>query len=97
MLTMGLAPPYDSGDHPAREPEDEYPEALREAMAEARRRHRQLTLPQAVDVVATEFHKRGLRAPRHLFEQAAHGALDPLWPFKHPVRARRQGWHWTWR
>ena len=64
-------------------------------MAEVRRRRRSLTLPEAVNVVAAEFHKRGLRTPQRLVEEAAHGALDPLWTFKHPIKAHRQGWRWT--
>jgi hypothetical protein len=27
----------------------------------------------------------------------ARNLLHPFWPFLHPIRARREGWTWTWR
>lgn len=80
-----------------RQREDVYMEVLREAMTDIRRRRRSLTSEEATDVVIDRFLRRGLHVPRHLAEQAARGALDPFWDFKHPVRAYREGWRWTWR
>jgi len=66
-------------------------------MTEIRRRRRTLTPAEATDVVIAQFSRRGLHVPRHLAEQAARGALDPFWHLRHPVRAYREGWRWTWR
>ena len=94
---MGDVSAAGQGNGRPRQREDVYLETLREAMTEIRRRRRSLTSAEATDVVIAQFLRRGLHVPRHLAEQAARGALDPFWHVKHPVRAYREGWRWTWR
>jgi hypothetical protein len=92
---MGDVSAAGQGNGRRRQREDVYLDTLREAMSEIRRRRRSLTPAGATDIVIDRFLRRGLHVPRHLAEQAARGALDPFWHFKHPVRAYREGWRWT--
>jgi hypothetical protein len=72
-----------------------YHEAFHAAMALIEAQRRDLTLAEATDVVVAECHKRGLEPSAEAVRGVARGALDPYWPFKHPLQAHREGWRWS--
>jgi hypothetical protein len=72
-----------------------YHEAFQAALTLIKAQRRELTLPEATDIVVAECRKRGLEPRREAVRGLARGALDPYWPFKHPVQAHREGWRWT--
>ena len=79
------------------EPWGTYEEAFLSAMTQIRPQRKQLTLAEATDIVLAECQRRGLQPRRRAVQGVARGALDPYWPFKHPIQAHREGYRWTWR
>lgn len=89
-----IAPP-DTADSGPPERWGSHHEAFQEALRKIMARHRELTLAQATDLVVAECNKRGLSVRRKVAHRLARGALDPYWPFKHPIQAHREGWRWS--
>jgi hypothetical protein len=64
-------------------------------IAPARRR---LSLGAAESIVLDEHSARELPLVEGAARRMAEELLrHPLWPFLHPIRARREGWTWGWR
>ena len=64
-------------------------------IAPARRR---LSLDAAESIVLDEHSARELTLVEGAARRMAEALLrHPLWPFLHPIRARREGWTWAWR
>jgi hypothetical protein len=56
---------------------------------------RSLFLEEAVSIVRHEYAARGISLPEDAARATARELLrPPLWPFLHPLRARREGWTW---
>lgn len=65
-------------------------DAARRAVREQRK---VLTLPEAMGLVRTIFEAWGVPAPASSQARAlARMSLDPLWGWKHPITAHREGW-----
>ncbi len=64
-----------------------YHEAFQAALTLIKAQRRELTLPEATDIVVAEYRKRGLEPRREAGRGLARGALDPYWPFRRTGRA----------
>jgi hypothetical protein len=67
------------------------------ALAQIMPRRRHLTLADAIGIVDAECDKWGVHPSREAVDWLARAALDPYRHFKHPIRAHREGWRWSWR
>jgi hypothetical protein len=64
-------------------------------IAPARRR---LSLDAAESIILDEYSLRDITLLEGAARRMAEELLrHPLWPFLHPIRARREGWTWGWR
>jgi hypothetical protein len=70
---------------------------MKAAAARIRSPRRRLTDYQAERIVTDEFRLRGVDVAAPAATSIARNLLHPLWPFLHPLRARREGWTWGWR
>jgi len=75
-----------------------YAEAHEVGMQSVRDHRGSLSLDAATEIVTDAFHVRGLAMAPAAARSAARLALDPRWPWKHPIRAHRAGWRilWSW-
>lgn len=86
---------WDMTDAPGGTPA--YVQALSAAAARIRSNRRRLSLPEAARIVEGELAAHGISANPVASERFAYNVLHPFWPFLHPIRARREGWTWSWR
>jgi hypothetical protein len=73
-----------------------YAEAHEVGMQSVRDHRRSLSLDGATEIVTDAFQVRGLVVEPTAARSAARLALDPRWPWKHPIRAHRAGWRIVW-
>lgn len=78
-------------------PSDRHRQAIESAAARIGPDRRRLTDQQATQIVVSEFSACGIDVRTRAAASIARQLLHPWWPFRHPVRARREGWNWRWR
>lgn len=58
----------------------------------------QMSIEDAEDIVRMEFERHGIDLSGHAAKQHAKALhTKPLNPWLHPIRARANGWTWSWR